>query len=194
MLQGHSDYDFHGYGELCNFVYCLLLKTKDIADLSGLMEWEECMDVSRITALPNASMVTFLMSCDYGKRLSAGETIEVMNFRVLCRDFMNRLAVLTVESVCVKSGVSRCLHSFCPEIMLEGEDYTIFGRFLDFCKLLVFCGVVTCDESKAAIEDYTSYIVEKRRPHSAADRASSDIPDVMSFLLRTFINQNNACL
>ena len=48
------------------------------------------------------------------------------------------------------------------------------------------CGVVESDEAKAAVEEYSSYIVEKRRQHSATERASSAIPDVMSFLLRNF--------
>ena len=69
----------------------------------------------------------------------------------------------------MKSGVSRCLYSFCPEIMIEGNnDFTIFDLFSDICKLLKVYGVVTCDESKAAIMEYTSYIVEKRRQYSVA--------------------------
>ena len=61
------------------------------------------MDVLKITALPNASMYIFLMNCDYGKQLPGGKTNEVKDFRVLCRDFIKRLAVLIVESVFVRN-------------------------------------------------------------------------------------------
>ena len=119
LFQGRAGYDFQGYGELCNFMYCLLLKTKDIAAFTGLMDWEEYMAVPKIIALPNASMDTFLMNCDYGKILAGGKASEVKDFRGLFRDFINRLAVLIVESMCVKPGVSRCLYSFCSEIILD---------------------------------------------------------------------------
>ena len=57
--------------------------------------------------------------------------------------------------------------------------------------LQIVGGVRNCDvcESKAAIEEYTSYIVEKRRQHSTADQAASDSADVLSISLQDFSSQ-----
>ena len=70
--------------------------------------------------------------------------------------------------------------------MLDGDDYISFSLFSDLCKMLEVGGIVTCDESKTANEEHTRYGVEKRRQQSIADRMASDIPNVISFLLRDF--------
>ena len=42
------------------------------------------------------------------------------------------------------------------------------------------------DESKAAVEEYSSYVVEKRRQHVDCGRSGSDVNDVVDFLLRDY--------
>ena len=46
--------------------------------------------------------------------------------------------------------------------MLEGDDEAVFILFADSCNVLVSCGVLTADESSAALEQHTSFIAEKR--------------------------------
>ena len=80
--------------------------------------------------------------------------------------------------------LSQGVYRFCPEILLEGDDSTVFGLFASLCELLKSYDVVTVDESEAAVEDFHSYIVEKRRQHEGGSHTASDIPDVIRYLVR----------
>ena len=74
--------------------------------------------------------------------------------------------------------------SFCPELMLEGDDVAVFSLFADLCRILVSCGSLSVDESSAALEEHTSFIVEKRRYHSSSGQSAGDIVDVVPYRLR----------
>ena len=57
-------------------------------------------------------------------------------------------------------------------------------------KLFVDCGVVPLEVSKAAVEEYTSYVVEKRRQRVDSDRVASTITNMMNFLFGNFASQS----
>ena len=82
--------------------------------------------------------------------------------------------------------VSRGLYSFCPAMMLEGDNTIAFTLFADPCGILADCGALLSDEAKAAQEEYTSFVVEQRRHHSTSDRSSESITDGMQYLLQDF--------
>ena len=50
----------------------------------------------------------------------------------------------------------------------------------------VGCGVLSSDESNAAVAQFSSCVVEKRRMHEWSDINASKIPDVVKYLLRDF--------
>ena len=87
LQQARPDYVFHSYGEICNFIYCLLLKTRVDADLPGIHEWEAYMDVSKLESFRSLPIEDFLVNYPYGKELAAGKTSEIREFRVKCRIF-----------------------------------------------------------------------------------------------------------
>ena len=70
--------------------------------------------------------------------------------------------------------------------MLEGDDSAGFGLFAGPCGYLESCGVVSPDVSKAVVEEFSTYVVEKRRYHAESDRVASEIPNVDEFLLQNF--------
>ena len=107
-------------------------------------------------------------------------------FRVRCKDFTDELIVVIVEQVSSTSDASRGLYSFCPELLLEGDDYGAFSLFAGLCHIFVVCGLVSKDESKAAVKEYSSYVVEKRRQHVDSVRSGSDVNNVVDFLLRDY--------
>ena len=74
-------------------------------------------------------MEEFLMDSDFGRELVTVKTGEMREFRVKCRECIDRLVSLVLASTAVTSGVSRGLYAFCPEIMLEGDDHHIFELF-----------------------------------------------------------------
>ena len=48
LQQGRVDYAFRGHGKFCNFVFFLLLKTRDIDCLPGIPDWDEYMSAAKI--------------------------------------------------------------------------------------------------------------------------------------------------
>ena len=68
--------------------------------------------------------------------------------------------------------------------MLEGDDSTVFSLFFSLCELLKSNNVVSADEMDAAVEEYHSYIIEKRRQHEGGRSSAHDIPDVVRLVSR----------
>ena len=71
-------------------------------------------------------------------------------------------------------------------MMLEGDDTTAFALFAGLSKVLETFGVIASDVSRAAVEEYTSYVVEKRKSHLSSGQAASAITDVVRYLLLDF--------
>ena len=101
-----------------------------------------------------------------------------------CREFMERLIVVILESVDSTSDVSRGLCCLRPELMLEGEDHAAFDLFSERCRIFITCGTASPEESKVAQEEYTSYVIEKRRHHTECAQSAGTIRYVMDFQLR----------
>ena len=186
LQQARPDYVFHSYGEICNFIYCVLLKTRVGADLPGIHEWEAYMDTSKLDAFRSLPIEEFLMSYPFGKELAGGKTSGVREFRVKCRIFLDHLVVVLLRNVTVTSQLCQGLYSFCPEIMLEGDDSHVFGLFFFLCELLKSGGALDDGEMDAAVEEYHSYIIEKRRHHANGSCSASANPDVIHYLVRDF--------
>ena len=187
MSAARKDYAFHGYGELCNFIYCLLMKTRVTSKLPGIIEWEKYMDVKKLSRFPVAPMLgEFLKNYEFGKMLAAGKTSEFVRFRQQCREFTDRVVVLLLKTSTVTSIVSRGLYSYCPAMMLEGDNVIAFSLFADLCGILVDCGALLSDAATAAQEEYPSFVVEQRGLHSGSGRTSESVTDVMQFFLQGF--------
>ena len=184
LRQGQADYAFRAYGEFCNFVYCLLLKTRSTSGLPEIHAWESYMDVVKVRDFLVVPCDSFLSSHDLGEQLSAGKTKEYVAFRLHCRQFVDRLIIILLESTYARSVIAKGMCSFCPELMLEGDDVAVFSLFADLCRILVSCGSLSVDESSAALEEHASFIVEKRGYHSSSGQSAGDIVDVVPYLLR----------
>ena len=148
--------------------------------------WEDYMSVEKVNQFPSIAMDAFLANYEFGRELADGKTSDVETFRVRCKDFMDCLVASILESVVATSDVSRGLYSFCPKLLLEGDDYSTFSLFAGRCHILVVCDLISKDESKAAVEEYSSYVVEKRRQHVDSGQSGSNISDVLDFLLRDY--------
>ena len=149
------------------------------------------MDVSKLCYFNAISMEEFLMDSDFGRELVTAKTGEMREFRVKCRECIDRLVSLVLASTAVTSGVSRGLFAFCPEIKLEGDDHHIFELFGSLCDLFRSCHVMSSDGLiAAAAAEFKSYVIEKRRHYEDATCAASEIPDVVQFLLRDFAFQS----
>ena len=144
------------------------------------------MDNAEVKKLPQISLDLFLMNYDFGKELDSVKTGEVRDFKVRCREFVDRLVYLILDSPCVKSAFCKAVYCFCPEILLEGDDVTVHQIFADLVGLLCYSGYISADEKRVAIEEFLGYVVEKRRYHAASEMPASSITNIMDYLLRDF--------
>ena len=124
--------------------------------------------------------------CDFGRELVATKTSEMREFRVKCRECLDRFVFLVPEHMTVTSGISRGLYNFCPEIMREGNNQHMFELFDSLCELFGTYNVLSSDDLKAAAVEYKSYVVEKWRHHKDSTHAANEIRDVVQFILRDF--------
>ena len=186
MGKGSSDYGFHGYDELCNFNHCLLLKTNELPVLPRAHEWERYMGLDNGFHLSVDQVDAFSADYEIGRELTAGRASEVRDIRVHCREFIGRQIVLILES----AGMSSTVQWF---IQLLPRN-TARGRWLrcvqfvlsELCRILVSSGVVSLDESRSAVEEYTSYVVDTQRQHAETERNASYVIDEVDFILRGF--------
>ena len=162
------------------------MKTRDLSGLPGIHDWDEYMSVDKMSDFPAIASDEFLGQCAFGKSLLSVKTSEMAKFRTRCKEFIDRLAVLIVESASAQSVVSKGLYSFCPELMLEGDNNSAFELFSELCQVLERCKAVVSDEAKAAQDEYKAYVIEKRRQHCRLERSASEIPDVCRYLLNDF--------
>ena len=144
------------------------------------------MDPEKLVEFPIAPIESFLENCAFGRSLSAGKTTGVLEFRGRCREFLDCLVFVILSISAVSSRVTRSLSCVGPEILLEGDDHVVFRLFADLTDVLGACGLLVADEAKAAVEQFNSYIVVKRRQHDRSKTTASDIPNVVHYLLRDF--------
>ena len=141
------------------------------------------MDEDRISSFPVASSERFLIGSDFGKELAARQTSVFVEIRVRCREFINRLIVLLVGSVSAQSRVASGLSGFCPEMLLESDNRCVFELFTDLCEVLESGETISWDHSKSAVEEFNTYVVEKRGQHGRLGHSASKISDVRRYML-----------
>ena len=195
QLSGREDYGFHCYMEICQFVYCLLSRTRQISSLPELHDWEAYMDVSKIEAFKKIDTADFLLSQDFGEELQRGKTGEMQEFRNRCREFMDRLVDVLLESNLVSSDFLQGAYSFCPELLLEGDDRYIFRLFSKLVRVLERSGALSSEEAKSGSEEFVTFVVDARRRHAESERSAESIVDVMSYFLAdySFLARKDLC-
>ena len=126
---GRSDYTFRSYMELCSFVYCLLSRSRKVSSLPELSAWEEYMDPARIVSFEPIELSESLRNHEFRKTLKNAKGGEVREFRGHCREFVDQLVDGILSSQAASSVLVQELYSFCPELLLEGDNENVFSLF-----------------------------------------------------------------
>ena len=179
--------------EICQLLYCLLSRTRQISGL--LREWEAYLDVSKIEAFKKIDTADILLSHDFGEELQRGKTGEMQEFRNRCRDIMDRLVDVLSEWNLVSSDFLQGAYSFCPELLLEGDDRYIFRLFSKLVRVLERSGALSSEEAKSGSEEFVTFVVDARRRHADAERSVESIVDVMSYFQAdySFLARKDLC-
>ena len=166
------------------------MKTQRLTSLPGIHEWGEYINKSKVAFFRGIPMASFLVNCEFGKGLDCRTTDEFCEYGKRCKEFVDRLIVVLLENGSATSVVARRLYCFCPVLLLESDDNGVFDLFVEMCDVLVSCGLLSQDESKAAVEEHSSLVIEKRREHDGLERAASEIANVVRFSLDDYSFQS----
>ena len=107
------------------------------------------MNTSRIEAFKKIDTADFLLSHDFGEELQRGKTGEMQEFWNRCREFMDPLVDILVDSNLVSSDFLPGVYAFCPELLLEGDDRYIFRLFSKLVRVLERSGASSSEEAKS---------------------------------------------
>ena len=183
---GRSDYAFHAYSEVCQFVYCLLVRSRKVSRMPALNDWESHMDPSKLQAFEKISTDDFLHNYEFGAELHRSNTSEAREFRNRCREFVDRLVDVILEQQVVSSDFFQGLYCFCPELLLEGDDRHIFQLFSRLVRVLERCGCLSSSDAQSSREEFTTFVVDARTRHQESERSAEQIEDVTEYLLSDY--------
>ena len=195
QLSGRADYGFHCYMEICQFVYCLLSRTRMLSSLPELNDWAAYMDTEKIASFKKIDTADFLLSHTFGEELQRGTTDELKEFRNRCREFMDRLVDVLLENKLVSSDFRQGSYCFCPELLLEGDDRYIFRLFGKLVQVLERSGALSSEDAKSGAEEFMTFVVDARLRHADADNSAEGIADIVAYLLadNSFLSRKSLC-
>ena len=195
QLSRRSDYGFNFYMEVCQFVYCLQSRNRKIGSLPGLNDWEEYTDEQRIHEFESVAVADFLHNHSFGSVLRSRKDSVDRVFREQCVKFMDCLVDTILAQQPVTGQFSRGLYAFCPELLLEGDDYHMLDLFRKLVHVLESSGFVTALESTTTVEEYSTFVVDAWKRHEGGGSSVEDTSDVRQYLLsdHSFLSRKVLC-
>ena len=169
--------------EICQFVHCLLSRSHKIGSLPSLNSWEEYMDPQKLNDFECIDSADFLRSHDFGAVLRRHKSVESRVFRDQCLRFVDRFVCVILGQQPVTGDFAQGVYAFCPELLLEGDDHHMTDLFRKLIRVLERCCVVSSLESKSAVEEYASFVVDARARHAGSNSCAEAIDDVRQYLL-----------
>ena len=176
-----ADQGYHAFGELAQFVYCLLRKIKKASSLPLVEQWKEYV-------VPNHSRFPAIDEKDFlaGTRVAAalGKVGSHYLQTEFCRDarrFLEDFVSCVLSTVASRSVIGQGLSCFCFAIVVGGDDvapFQIFNKLLDG---LLEKGWTRGSVVEACRAEYQSFVQEQRQMERSSTRSRPDVGDVLSF-------------
>ena len=136
----------------------------------------------------------FLINQLFEKVLLAAKMSRAREFRLECRRFLDRLVDKIQQTVYCSSPVSQGLYCFCPELLLDSDDVVVFDLFAKLVGSLGRCGLLYSGEVTESKAEFLSYVVEARQWHVSGGTVSSDVKNVVMYLMHQYAFQSRHCL
>ena len=200
-----ADQSYHAFGELAQFLYCLLQKIKKASSLPLVEQWEEYV-------VPNHSRFPAIDEKDFlvGSRVVAalckvGSHYLQIEFRRDARRFLEDFVNCVLSTVASRSVIRQGLSCFYPAIVVGGEDVVLFHLFNKLLDGLLEKGWTRGSEVEACRAEYQSFVHEQRQLDWSSTRSHHDVGDFLSFcsaqagfrarrhLFKVCIAANQAC-
>ena len=128
----------------------------------------------------------FLCNHDFGVSLRRQKSEDARVFRRLCCKFIDRLVTVILSQHPVTGDLPQGIYSFCPELLLEGDDHHMLFLFHKLIRVLERIGAVSASESKSVIEEYSTFAVDARARHVSGGGSAESIEDVRFHLLSNY--------
>ena len=153
-----ADQGYQAFGELAQFIYCLLQKIKTASSLPLVEQWEEYVvaNHSRFAPIDDKNFLE-------GTRVIAalGKVSSQYLQKEFCRDarrFLEDFVKCVLSTVAARSRIGQGLSCFCPAIVVGGDDVAplqLFNKLLDG---LLEKGRTRGSEVEACRAEYQSFV------------------------------------
>ena len=179
--QTADDYGCHTFGELAQFIYCLLQKIKQGSSLPLLEQWDEHL-------LPNHSKFPPISDGEFLARTRVLAALNKIGSSYLKRQFhsdarriLEQFTTSVLSTVTARSKIGQGLSCFCPAIVIGGDDYAPLHLLRLLLDGLLERRWVKGSEIEACLSEYQSFVQEQRQLERSSTRSRPDIGDVLSF-------------
>ena len=132
--QTASEYEYHTFGELARFIYCLLQKIKQGTALPPVEQWDEFV-LANHSKIPPIADVEFLSGTRVLAALNEVESPYLKKeFQRDVRRFLEEFTTSVISTVAARSKFGQGLSCFCPAIIIGGHNHAplhLLGLLLD---------------------------------------------------------------
>ena len=140
-------------------------------------------------------MDNFLQMHEFGEELRRRKTSEVQDFRSRCREFFDHFVEVILSRHVVASDFAQGVYCFCPELLWEEDGMHVFLLFKNLVRVFGKNGSLSSTVSKAAVDEFMSYVVDVRARRSSSDGKAEDIVNIVTYLLadHIFMSRRHLC-
>ena len=158
-------------------------------------DWESYMSIDKLTTIGKVGTDSFLSNDSFGVELRQSKSSEAAEFLNQSREFVDCLIDAILGLTLVRADFLQGAFSFCPELLLEGDDRCVFQLFAKLLHVLERSGNLSSEESKASSEEFTTFVVDARRRHQTSEKSAETISDIVHYLLEdySFASRRNLC-
>ena len=128
----------------------------------------------------------FLTSHEFGEELRRCGTESAREFLNRSREFIDRLVDLILEFLLVSADLLQGVYAFCPELMLEGDNQSVFQFFSKLLREFERSGSLSSEVDNASSEEFTTYVIAVRARHCDSGALAEEISDVVQYLLNDY--------
>ena len=147
-------------------------------------DWDYYMSVERIAGITKLDTDLFLAHHEFCEKLRCSGSAGAREFLNRSRAFADRLVDVKLEELHLVSAVFlQGIYSFCPELLLEGDDQGVFQLFSKLLRVFERSRCSSSDDANASSEQFTTFVVDARDRHPNSGSNAEEMPDVVQHLL-----------
>ena len=176
-----ADQEYHAFGELASFVFCLLQKIKKASSFPLVQQWEEYIapNHSRFPAIDKKDFLSG--TCVMAALDKVGSQYLRTEFRRDGLRFLENFVNCVLSTVASRSVKRHSLSCFYPAFVVGGDDVAPFQLINNLLNGLLEKSWTRGSEVEACRAENQSFVQEQRQLERSSTRGCPDVGDVLSF-------------